>query len=39
MINALDIAGTDVRRQLNSWVSIRDVDPKEKVVAVKFMID
>ena len=33
MINALDLAGTDVRRQLKGWVSIRDADPKEKVAA------
>tara|TARA_S200000501_G_scaffold96251_1_gene89523 strand:- start:717 stop:1691 length:975 start_codon:yes stop_codon:yes gene_type:complete len=39
MINALDLAGTDVRRQLNVWISIRDVDPKEKVAAVKNIYD
>ena len=39
MINALDLAGTDVRRQLKGWVSIRDADPKEKVAAVKNIYD
>ena len=39
MINALDLAGTDVRCQLNGWVSKRNVDPKEKVAAVKNIYD
>jgi geranylgeranyl diphosphate synthase type II len=35
MINALDLAGTDVRSQLNGWISMRDVDSMEKVAGVK----
>ena len=39
MINALYLAGTDVRTQLDSWISMRHVDPEEKVAAVKKIYD
>ena len=39
MINALDLAGTDVRSQLNGWISMRDADPMEKVAGVKNIFD
>ena len=39
MINALDLAETDERSQLNGWISMRDADSEEKVAAVKKIYD
>ena len=39
MINALDLARTEVRSQLDSWISMGHADPEEKVVAVKKIYD